>query len=107
MNISKELLSLVLGIEVESIIGNAQNLIAYWEVNGNGRVKIGLSLDTLGRLIREKLRSMNYITTMYIHVDTVAINLSQDGKKIYSTPPMVVRNELECSIEALDYVVNL
>ena len=107
MIISKELLSLVLGKKIgeHTYIEDSTNSIWYGDATMYSATSMSnqLNLDSLGRLVREKLRSMNYVTTMTIHVDTVAISLSQDGKQVYSTKPMTTRSELECSIEALDY----
>lgn len=108
--ISVKLLSLVLGRDDINLISideefNELNYTVFADFI-RGTKDYDLNLDTLGRLIKEKLRSMNYMTTIYIHIDTVAINLAQAGKKVYSTPSMTTYNELEALVEALDYVVN-
>jgi len=99
--ISKELLSLILGYEIAEVKDVMDNTLYFNNVNHGDYI----NLDTLGRLIKEKLKSMGYVINIYHHHDTVATSISDDGRLTrYSSPAMSIFTELESLIDALSHV---
>jgi len=103
--ISKELLSLVLGRKVDAIRTVGDNIIYFITIDEDELEYDGqLNIDTLGRLIKEKLKIMGYVINIYHHHDTVATSITKDGGLTrYSSPSMSVFTELESLVDALDY----
>lgn len=110
--ISKELLSLILyedikylETDINKIKYNIRSDIKENEIIYHLRGSwIILNLDTLTRLMIKKIKEYGYMVTVYYHDDTVAVSVSNDEGRRYSSPSMTVYSEQEAIKKALEWV---
>ena len=67
-----------------------------------------INIDTLTRLMKDKLRELGYVVSICHHLDTVAVRVSSGGKRgaDYWSPSMSVYTEFEAVLEAVSWVAN-
>ncbi len=109
MDISKKLLSEVLGTKVYRVSIENDDLIYTKKEFGiqgfkHSKVIERINIDTIGRFCKEYLKSQGYVVTTTNHMDTVAVSLTAGIHK-YSTPAMTVYTELEAILHATEWAI--
>ena len=104
--ISKELLSEVLSslTLLEIIDGKIDNNV-YFKVEEIDILQ-SVNIYELAHKCKEWAKRKEYTITMYLHLDTVAITIYKDSKKVFSTPSMTVQTEPEAIFKACQWILD-
>ena len=100
--ISKELLSEVLGYEVEEV-KDVMDSTLYFNNTKHGDY---INIYELAHKCKEWLRSNGFMITIFYHLDTIAVNISFDGSDVYWTPSMTVYTELDAITKACQWILD-
>jgi hypothetical protein len=110
--ISKELLSEVFNKKVSEISTPERDARerGYLHISGifiifEDNRDVIISIYELAHKCKEWLKSKGYMTVVYIHLDTVAVNICLDSKAVYWTPAMTVLTEPEAIFLACQWVL--
>ena len=99
--ISKELLGLVLGEDFE-ILSITEHFVRIRHLEAYTSVKwCGYKV---AQECKEWLLKYEYTLAINHHLDCTAVTIIDNGKGIYSTPPMTAYTELEAVIKATEWV---
>jgi len=105
---SKELLSTVLGINIEShiLLSKDNRSIIYAEISPiGGSIISDINIYELMHMIKEYIKSQNLMIIVYHHLDTVAVEIVQNQKSIYTSPGMSVYTEPEAVTKACEWIL--
>jgi len=111
---SKELLSAVLGEDVYEDIFYASDDIRTTFINGNNLVYStssakftgnNINIYELMHMMKEYIKSQNLMIIVYHHLDTVAVEIVQNQKSIYTSPGMSVYTEPEAVTKSCEWIL--
>lgn len=101
---SKELISIVLGLEIVGVnkVGNRiENTTALFPSNTSH-----INIYEFISMMKDYIKSKNLMLIVYHHLDTVAVKLIQNQKSIYASPGMSVYNEFEALKESCEWILS-
>jgi len=102
---SEKLLSEVYGQEVDFIKYVANNTYEVWFSNPV-RLKYQIvNIYELMHMMKEYIKSQNLMIIVYNHLDTVAVEIVQNQKSIYTSPGMSVYTEPEAVTKACEWIL--
>jgi len=111
---SKELLSAVLDCEIEDSVIEDNTIwpleFSSWR---KGEMQLcnckkyprGINIYELMNVMKEYIKSQNLMIIVYHHLDTVAVEIVQNQKSIYTSPGMSVYTEPEAVTKACEWIL--
>jgi len=102
---SKELLSKVLEKEVFPLSYVQKGKVLRYCNIGSSNRKRNINIYELMHMMKEYIKSQNLMIIVYHHLDTVAVEIAQNQKSIYTSPGMSVYTEPEAVTKACEWIL--